>query len=61
MVRDHHGARYFGEIPLDARGGGPSRLYLTAIGSLIAGSLLFGAVQRRRRAHLLTEEQGSAP
>ncbi len=49
-IVDHHGLRFSGEMPLAAAPGGPNGLYLSAVGSLITGTLLYGTVQRRRRS-----------
>jgi hypothetical protein len=40
---------YTAEVSLDAVDGGPNRLYLFALGALMAGAVGFGVVARRRR------------
>ena len=49
VIRDRRGEIYVGQTALEVVEGGPNRLYLGATGSLIAGALLFGTVQRRRQ------------
>jgi hypothetical protein len=50
LIRDDHGDLLAGEVSVAAVDGGPNPIYLATTGSLIGGSLLFGAIQRRRRA-----------
>jgi hypothetical protein len=47
-IRDPDGALVDAESPLDIVDGGPNPLYLGTTGGLMAGTLLFGAIRRRR-------------
>ena len=49
VVLDEHGTIYAGEASLDAERGGPNRLYIGVVGSLMVGALVYGAAHRLRR------------
>ena len=54
-IHDRQGRTFSGEVPLEAIEGGPNKLYLGATSFLIIGSVVFGAVQRRRQAGLTAQ------
>lgn len=48
-AQDHHGETLKAEASVDAEQGGPSRVYLGVTGLIMAGSITYGAVNRRRQ------------